>query len=150
MRTLIIPIIATWVVLCSMDKVNSQNMYSLDKKQREAADQTANTAVGNLGALRAELNAGLDGGLSVNQIKEILVHMYDYCGFPRSLQGINTFIAVLEERRQQGIEDNMGKEASPVADSRDKYIRGKENLQRLTGIEEKTVSGANAFAPQPY
>jgi 4-carboxymuconolactone decarboxylase len=49
-----------------------------------------------------------------NEIKEILVHLYAYTGFPRSLNGIHTFMAVLDERRAQGIEDEPGKEASPL------------------------------------
>jgi 4-carboxymuconolactone decarboxylase len=32
--------------------------------------------------------------LTVNEIKEILVQMYAYAGFPRSLNGINAFMAV--------------------------------------------------------
>ena len=41
--------------------------------------------------------AELDNGMTVNEVKEVLVQMYAYCGFPRSLNGINTLIAVLDE-----------------------------------------------------
>ena len=43
--------------------------------------------------------------MTVNEIKEILVHLYAYAGFPRSLNGINTFMALLNERQARGIED---------------------------------------------
>ena len=43
------------------------------------------TANGDLEKLRTALSAGLDAGLTVNEIKEILVQMYAYVGFPRSL-----------------------------------------------------------------
>ena len=64
--------------------------------------------------LRTALHAGLDAGLTVNEIKEILVQMYAYAGFPRSLNGINTFMAVMDERQAKGVKDEMGKDASPV------------------------------------
>ncbi|MFV0500810.1 MAG: carboxymuconolactone decarboxylase family protein [Bacteroidales bacterium] len=122
-------------------------MNSLDKQQQKIVAIAANTAVGNLDELKSELNAGLDNGLTVNQIKEVLVQMYAYCGFPRSLQGINTFMAVMDERKAKELDDNIGAEASAITDTRDKYIRGKANLQQLTGVEEKAPAGANAFTP---
>jgi hypothetical protein len=52
--------------------------------------------------------------LTVNEIKEILVQMYAYAGFPRSLNGISAFIGVLEEREQKGIKDELGREPSSL------------------------------------
>lgn len=83
--------------------VNAQNMKSLDSKQQKIVTIAANTAVGNLDKLRRELNSGLDTGLTINQIKEVLVQMYAYCGFPRSLQGINTFMAVIDDRKEKEV-----------------------------------------------
>jgi hypothetical protein len=45
------------------------------------------------------LNDGLNAGLSISEIKETLVQMYAYSGFPRSLNGLNTLLAVLEARK---------------------------------------------------
>ncbi|MDR2954070.1 MAG: carboxymuconolactone decarboxylase family protein [Prevotella sp.] len=92
----------------------------------------SNTAIGNLEILKTELYEGLDAGLTVNQIKEVLVQMYAYTGFPRSLQAINTFMGVLEERKSKGIKDVEGADASAINDTRDKYIRGREVLESLT------------------
>jgi hypothetical protein len=50
----------------------------------------------------------------VNEIKETLVQIYAYAGFPRSLKAINAFMAVMDERRAQGHEDEEGREASPI------------------------------------
>ena len=41
---------------------------------------------------------------------------------------------------------NIGRDASQVKED-NKYQTGKANLQKLTGKEEKSLSGANAFAP---
>lgn len=45
----------------------------------------AYAAIGEIDRLKKELNSGPDGGLTVNQIKEMLVQLYAYCGFPKSL-----------------------------------------------------------------
>jgi hypothetical protein len=44
-----------------------------------------------------------------------------------SLCGLQTFMAVPEERKATGVNDNRGREASPVTDTRDMYKRGKDN-----------------------
>src|SRR6266576_7090095 len=75
----------------------------LDARQQSIVTISALTATGDLEHLRTAMNGGLDGGLTVNEIKDVLVQMYAYCGFPRSLNGISTFMAVLEERKHRGI-----------------------------------------------
>ena len=71
-------------------------------KQQNIVTIAAFTAKGDLQKLKTALNEGLDSGLTVNEIKEILVHIYAYAGFPRSLNGINAFMGVMEERRTEG------------------------------------------------
>src|SRR6185369_6147432 len=77
----------------------------LSAKQQNIVTISAFTAKGDLPKLNKALNGGLDSGLSINEIKEVLVQLYAYCGFPRSLNGINTLMAVLEERKKRGIKD---------------------------------------------
>ena len=48
------------------------------------------TAQGKIPELKHALNEGLDAGLSINEMNETLVQLYAYCGFPRSLNAINT------------------------------------------------------------
>jgi alkylhydroperoxidase/carboxymuconolactone decarboxylase family protein YurZ len=110
---------------------------------------SAQTAKGDLTQLKTELNAGLDAGLTINQIKEVLVHLYAYCGFPRSIRGLQTFMEVLNERKTKGIHDVMGAEASPIQDQRSKYERGREILGKLTGSsQDGPKTGYSSFAPQ--
>ncbi|MDB4904449.1 MAG: hypothetical protein JWQ63_3730 [Mucilaginibacter sp.] len=123
-----------------------ENDHNLDNKQQSIVSISALTATGDLDQLKIQLNKGLDAGLTINEIKEVLVQLYAYCGFPRSLNGITTFMAVIDDRKAKGITDTEGKAASPVNDP-DKYQTGKKTLQTLTGREEKTLTGANAFAP---
>ena len=131
-----------------MQKNNIHTNPSLNAQQQSIVSIAALTAVGDIAHLKTQLNTGLDVGLTINEIKEVLVQLYAYCGFPRSLNGINTFMSVVEERKAKGITDAEGKNASPVADAVSKYETGKQTLQSLTGIEEKgPKTGANAFAP---
>ena len=124
---------------------NNTDQY-LTRQQQSIVSISALTAVGDTGRLKIRLNAGLDSGLTINEIKEVLVQLYAYCGFPRSLNGINTFMSVLKDRKAKGIQDTGGKDATPINDN-DKYITGKKTLQALTGREETSPAGANAFAP---
>src|SRR3954463_3395865 len=75
----------------------------LNAKQRGIVPIAAFAAGGNLAELKVALNEGLDAGLTVNEIKEVLVQLYAYAGFPRSLNGLSTLMAVLEERGKNGI-----------------------------------------------
>ena len=86
----------------------------LTAKQQGIVPIAAFTANGNMEKLKTALNEGLDAGLTVNEIKEVLVQMYAYTGFPRSLNGISTFIAVMEEREKKGIKDEIGPEAALI------------------------------------
>jgi 4-carboxymuconolactone decarboxylase len=122
------------------------NTQQLDSKQQSIVCVSALTATGDIEKLKIQLGKGLDAGLTVNEIKEVLVQLYAYCGFPRSLNAIVAFMAVTDERKAKGIHDSEGKVASQV-NYTDKYQTGKKTLQALTGREEKGLTGANAFAP---
>lgn len=124
----------------------------LTEKQKAIILISTFTAKGELVKLKHALNTGLDAKLTINETKEVLVHLYAYCGFPRSIQGLNTLISVLDERKAKGIKDNSGREASPVDDS-NKYETGWKNLAKLGGRStdgpiEKPTSGYGAFSPE--
>jgi alkylhydroperoxidase/carboxymuconolactone decarboxylase family protein YurZ len=115
--------------------LEAQTMKSdaLNARQRGIVEISAFTANGDLEKLRTALNDGLNAGLTVNEIKEILVQLYAYTGFPRSLNGLDTFMAVLRERRKKGIEDETGKAASPLPTDRSSIQFGTENQTKLVG-----------------
>lgn len=120
----------------------------LNAKQIATVRISAITARGNLSRLQTELHAGLDAGLTVNQIKEAIVHLYAYAGFPRSIRGLQTFMSILDERSARGINDQAGPESTPVNDQLTKYERGKATLEQLTGIRESgPKTGYAAFSP---
>lgn len=125
---------------------SSQNVLTV--QQKSVIKISSYTAQGKLPELKTALNNGLDAGLTVNEIKEMLVHTYAYCGFPRSIRGLQTFMEVLDERKIKDINDIIGKGASPIADENSKYERGKKILGELTKTPQPDkLSGYSAFAP---
>ncbi len=100
--------------IATISEAQTMKNEGLNAKQEKIVTIAAFTAKGDLQKLKTALNEGLDAGLTINEIKEILVQMYAYAGFPRSLNGIYTFMGVMEEREQKGIKDELGKEASPL------------------------------------
>ncbi len=127
---------------------NKEAESELTLRQQHIIPIAAYTANGELLLLKTALSQGLDAGLTVNEIKEAIVHLYAYCGFPRSIRGLQTFMEVLDERTAKGITDELGVEASPIRYEPSKYERGKENLEELLG---RSITGPQtgyaAFAP---
>lgn len=121
---------------------------ALSPQERSIVAIASTAAKGDLSSLKTKLNAGLDAGLTVNEIKEVLVHLYAYCGFPRSIRGLQTFMEVLDERKAEGIADETGAEASPINDQAAKYERGRQILSELTKTpQDGPLAGYRAFAP---
>ena len=86
----------------------------------------------------------------MNEIKEILVQAYAYAGFPRSLRAIQTFMSVLDRRKEAGINDTIGKESTPVPGMTDaeKYELGRKNLAELSGVPaDAPKAGYAGFVP---
>ena len=137
-----------WSVAAIAEAQTMDVHQALNAKQHSIIPIAAFTATGDLERLRPALHAGLDAGLTVNEIKEILVQMYAYAGFPRSLNGIHTFMAVLDERQAKGITDEMGKEASPVPADMNKDAYGAQVRARLAGQDViPPPSGYQLFTP---
>lgn len=106
------------------------------------------TGNGDLEHLPKALTKALNAGMTVNEIKEVLIQAYAYCGFPRSLRAIQTFMQVLADRKANGINDTMGREASPVKVEGNKYDRGAAILKVLSGVDSShPKKGYGAFAP---
>jgi 4-carboxymuconolactone decarboxylase len=117
----------------------------LSPRRQAAALIAAFTAAGQLPQLREALTAGLNAGLTISEITEIQVQMYAYAGFPRSLNGLGTFMALLEERRANGVTDPTGEQPTPLPADTDIRQLGTENQTQLVGAP---VTGALFdFAP---
>jgi len=106
---------------------------ALSAKQQGIIPIAAFTTNCDLESLKAAIRAGLDAGLSVNEIKEIQIHLYAYAGFPRALNGLVTLMGVVEERRAAGINDPMGEEASALPADKSSLELGRIVQTKLAG-----------------
>ena len=113
----------------------------LASRERSIVTAAAFAARGDQEGLRRTLISGLDAGVTINDFREILVQLYAYCGFPRSLNALGTLMAVVNER---GNRDAIGE--FPGAPPSGRSIDfGTANQSRLCGAP---VTGALfEFAP---
>lgn len=155
MQIIRIQVVIAFILLLTVGSAGTKgqtrmsNNQTLNAKEQSLVTISALTAKGELEQLRKALNEGLDAGLTVNETKEVLVQLYAYCGFPRSLNGISTLMSVLEERKKKGIKDETGRKATPVADTTDRYERGRKTLEMLTGQPQSSpAKGFGEFSPE--
>lgn len=120
-----LPVLLLLLTIMMSTPISAQpkDEQGLSSKQQAIIPIAAHTAVGDLPKLDKALHAGLDAGLTINEAKEALVHLYAYCGFPRSICGLQTLMTVMEARKANRINDPWGPEASPIRDERSKYER---------------------------
>ncbi|CAX60088.1 Carboxymuconolactone decarboxylase [Erwinia billingiae Eb661] len=106
----------------------------LSARQQAIPLIAASMASSKMAELDKALNQGLDAGLTVNEAKEILVQLYAYTGFPRSLNALNVLMNVTEARKQRGIKDVAGKEpVQPVPVGDELRQLGIANQTKISG-----------------
>ncbi|SOY92503.1 Carboxymuconolactone decarboxylase [Cupriavidus taiwanensis] len=111
---------------------------TLTARQQAIVPIGAMGAAGDIARLNGALNQGLDAGLTVNEVKEILVQLYAYAGFPRSLNALAELMKVVEGRRQRGIRDAAGTLPSRPPPQGDALLAaGTANQTRLSGAPVK-------------
>jgi alkylhydroperoxidase/carboxymuconolactone decarboxylase family protein YurZ len=106
-------------------------------RQQAIVPIAAYAAIGDMPRLNAALSRGLDAGLTVSDCKEILVQMYAYAGFPRSLNALTELMRVLQTRKDQGIEDAPGRDPGPVPEGAALLAAGTANQTLLAGAPVK-------------
>lgn len=124
-----------------------ENNESLNAKQKYLINISAYTSKSDVNNLKIALNGALEAGLTINEINEVLAHLYAYVGFPPSIRGINTFNEVVKDREARGINDEKGKEATPVTDNDTKYKRGEKAQMIVTGLGAGQLTTLFAFNP---
>ena len=112
---------------------------SLSVRQQAIIPVAAFAAAGDISGLNSALNEGLDAGMTISDAREVLVQLYAYAGFPRSLNALGELMKVVEQRKQQGITDAPGSEPSKAAPKGDALLEaGTANQTELVGA---TVAG---------
>lgn len=108
-------------------------MTYLSKKQQAIIPIAAFSTNGDLEKLSFAMIKGLENDLSINEIKEILIQLYAYVGFPRAINAVSTLMNVLKERQSQNIHDEIGKEASLIPKNTDILALGTQIQTELVG-----------------
>nr|WP_040327902.1 carboxymuconolactone decarboxylase family protein [Acidovorax delafieldii] len=107
---------------------------TLSAQQQAILPIAAFAAAGDIAKLNAALNQGLDAGLTISDAREVLVQLYAYAGFPRSLNALTELMKVLDARKQRGIQDAPGREPSHAIPQGDALrAAGTANQTKLVG-----------------
>lgn len=107
---------------------------TLSARQQAIAPIAAFAAAGDMPKLNAALNQGLDAGMSISDAREILVQLYAYAGFPRSLNALTELMKVVDARKQRGIQDAPGNAPSrPIPKGDALLAAGTANQTKLAG-----------------
>lgn len=131
----------------------AENRYVEANKTLSAREQAivavaSYTGKGDLEHLKPVLSQALDAGMTINEVNEVLIHAYAYCGFPRSLRAIQTFMQVVDARKANGKNDVVGREVTPINDGRSRYERGRDVLAQISGASaDAPKAGYAVFAP---
>ena len=118
---------------------------NLTVKEKSIVEISAYASAGDLENLSDALNKALDNKMTINEINEILIQSYAYCGFPRSLNAISTFINVVKERKAKGIKDIQGESPKVLPANANKAQIGETTREQLAG--GKTKAAWQTFAP---
>lgn len=106
----------------------------LTAKQRAIPLMAAFLAISDMPRLNAALNQGLDAGLTISEVKEVLVQLYAYAGFPRSLNALGELLKVVDSRKQRGLKDDAGRESTAaVATGLELLVTGQANQTEISG-----------------
>lgn len=117
----------------------------MTNKDKSIVEISIFTAIGNLKELEKSVNLGLDNELTVNEIKEIMVQLYAYCGFPRSLNALGVLSNTVDERKASGKVTEVGRESTPIPSDRNSLVYGTQVQTKIVGMEVK--GGIYEFAP---
>lgn len=103
------------------------------------------TAKGDMIELEKSVKLALEKGVTVNEIKESMIQLYAYCGFPRSLNALGILFNIVNESKKSGKILKIGRESTPVPKDRNSLIYGTKIQIEIVGAEVK--GGIYEFAP---
>ena len=114
----------------------------LDIKSKEIAVVAALTAIGTAQPqLKVHINGALNTGSNVSEVKEVILQMAVYSGFPSCINGMNALKEVLKEREEHKIKDEIGKSAT-VTTQIDRLKLGEQELSKLDRLQADRLKNA--------
>ena len=113
----------------------SPSFDALSERHQQLAWVAATAASSDQMSLESALNQALDSGLTMNELKESLLHLYPYGGFPKSLNALGVMMKVTDERRMTGKKDKAGEAPSPLPQDNEALKLGTQVQTALVGHE---------------
>lgn len=133
-------ILTIFITLLTM--ATTISAQSLTDRQKHLATIAALEAQGDLVRLEPAIKAALDGGVTINEIKDAFSQLYAYTGFPRSLNALGVLSKVIESGNGKY---NEGKPWVRPAIWED----AKKSLEVGTEVQTKLFGPVkNEFSPQ--
>lgn len=133
MKKLILSLMAILVFFNANAEEKNMSNEILTVKQKNLVYISSLMAKSEIDNLKVAVNNALDTGLTVNEIKDLMVQLYAYCGFPKALNALAALDAVVKERKEQGKEVVEGKKATPLPKDTDILALGTEVQTKLVG-----------------
>jgi len=117
-----------------MQMNTTEQTSTLSVSQQAIVPIAAFAAVGDIANLNQALEHGLDAGMTVSDAREVLVQLYAYAGFPRSLNALGELMKVVEQRRARGVVDAPGRApVRPIPTGDALLAAGSANQAKLVG-----------------
>jgi alkylhydroperoxidase/carboxymuconolactone decarboxylase family protein YurZ len=114
------------------------HLENLSPKQQAIPLIASFMAASDMPKLNAALNQGLDAGLTISEAKEVLVQLYAYVGFPKSLNALGELLKVVDARKQRGIQDTPGRGPGRAIPTGDELVAvGTANQTKISGAPVK-------------
>lgn len=141
------PDLVKYMIEYSFGDIYSRN--GLNLKSKEVAVVAALTALGNAQPqLKVHINGAFNVGCSINELEEIIIQMSAYSGFPTTINAMNSLKDVLRERKDEGIEDCIGKEVTNETAPEDRYEIGVRELSQIDSMQVEVLKKAyDDFSP---
>jgi len=141
------PDLVKYIIEYSFGDIYSRE--GLDLKSKEVAVVASLTALGNAQPqLKVHINGALNVGCTINEVKEVILQMSGYSGFPTCINAMNALKEVLNEREEQGISDSIGDEPTNEVSPMDRYEVGVKELSELDKNQVQVLEDAyNDFSP---
>lgn len=140
------PELSRFIIEYSFGDVYS--LASLDNKSKEVAAVASLIAQGAIPQLKVHLGAALNTGCSIVEVKELILHVSAYVGFPRGINAMNSLKEVLTERKVKGIIDEEGIQIQGD-NTLSRYETGSKYLAILDENQERVIKDAyEEFSPE--
>lgn len=128
------------------------DVYSLEclnNKAKEVVALSSLIAQGSIAQQKIHFYAALNVGCSIVELKEIVLQMSVYAGFPKCINAMNTLMSIVEEQKNEGLAGLYETQDKSEISFENRYIKGAEVLYDLDKWQvERMENYYKDFAPE--